>query len=133
MLGFRLGFRLGLRLLLRLRATLVVIAIVDVAAAAVEHHHLARLDLRRVAGIAVAVFPRARLQRPFEIDPRAFLEIFAANLGQTAPGHHAVPLGLFDELAVLVLVGFVRGYAQVADGGAVASVAQFGVLPQVVG
>ena len=47
------------------------------------------------------------------------------------PGHDAVPFGLFDELAVLILVGFVRGQAQVADSRAVAGIAQFGVLPQV--
>src|SRR5581483_844962 len=68
------------------------------AAAPAQHLHLVGDDLGGVAVLAFLVLPLAGLQASLDEDLRAFLEVFAHDLGELAEEHHAVPFG-----ALLVL------------------------------
>src|SRR6185503_754061 len=69
------------------------------AAGAIEHRQrrveALQHDLGRVAVLAVFVLPLARLQRAFEVNLRALLEVLLGDLGETlAEDHDAMPFGL---------------------------------------
>ena len=78
----------------------VVAAVRGAGAARIEHGELRiealQHDFGRVALVAVFVRPFARLQRAFEVDLRALLEILLDDLAQTfVEDDDAMPLGFF--------------------------------------
>ena len=133
---------------LRSRATLIrhwaagaeVVAAVGAGAAAtagIEHGELRiealQHDLGRVTLVAVFVRPFARLQRAFQVNLRALLEILLDDLAQTfVEDHHAMPLGFFLALAGgLVAPAFRGGHAQIRDRTAVLGAANFRIRTEI--
>src|SRR5208282_5554649 len=90
-------------------------------------------DLGRVAVLAGLVLPFARLQRAFEVNLRAFLEILLDDPAQILiEDDDAVPFGLFPPLAGrLVAPGLRRGDAQIRHRPAVLGATDFGVGTQI--
>src|SRR5580765_166309 len=107
------------------------------AAGAVEHGQrrveALQHDLGRVAVLAVLVLPFARLQRAFEINLRAFLEVLLGNLGEAlAADDDAMPFGLLAPFAGCLVAPAFRGRdPQIDDRAAVLSAADFGVGAQI--
>src|SRR5580765_1496230 len=58
-----------------------------------------RANFGRVALVAVAVDPLARLERALDVDRTPLAQILAGDLGLLSPHHDAVPLGAFLLLA----------------------------------
>src|SRR5262245_56875235 len=119
------------------RAEIAVIGAGATAACAVEHgqrriealqHHLGRITV-----LPVLVLPFACLQRAFEINLRALLQILLGDLREPfAEDHHAMPLGLFASLAgVLVAPGLRSRYAQIDDRTAVLGAADVRIGAQI--
>src|SRR5688500_5007209 len=78
------------------------------ALATSEHLHRVRADLGAVAVLALLVLPLAGAQAAFDVDLRAFLQVFARDLRQTPEEGDAMPLGRLLHLTarlVLPLVG----------------------------
>src|SRR4249919_3898830 len=103
------------------------------AAGAIEHRELRvealQHDLGRVAVLPVFVLPFARLQRAFEINLRAFLEVLLGDLGESlAEDHDAMPFGLLAPLAGRLVAPGLRGrHPQIDDRAAVLGAADLGV------
>ncbi len=67
------------------------------ALTAAQHLHGAadvNHDLGGVAILAALILPFTGLQGAFDVDLRAFTQVFARHFGQFAEQHDAVPLGL---------------------------------------
>ena len=107
------------------------------ASGAIEHRQrrveALQHDLGRVAVLAVLVLPFARLQRAFEINLRAFLEVLLGDLGEAlAEDHDAMPFGLLAPLAGCLVAPAFRGRdPQIDDRAAVLGAADFGVGAQI--
>src|SRR5690349_17955545 len=121
----------------RARRTEVAIVGACSAAGAIQHrqrrietlqHHL-----RGVAVLAVFVLPLARLQRTFEVNLRAFLEILLGDLGEAfAEDHHAMPFGLLAPFTGRLVPPALRCRdPQIDDGAAILGAADFGVGAQI--
>src|SRR4249919_2164219 len=107
------------------------------AAGAIEHRQrrveALQHDLGRIAVLAVFVLPFARLQRAFEVNLRAFLEVLLGDLGETlAEDHDAMPFGLLAPLAGRLVAPGLRGrHPQIDDRAAVLGAADLGVGAQI--
>src|SRR5664279_659802 len=107
------------------------------AAAGIEHGELRIEALQhhfgRVAVVAVLVLPFARLQRAFQVNLRALLEILLDDLAQAlVEDHHPVPLGFFLALAGgLVAPAFRGGHPQIRDRTAVLGAANFRIRTEI--
>src|SRR3954465_13951916 len=118
-------------------AALGVVAATSAAARAIEHgqrrveplqHHFGRVFLH-----ALLVGPFARLQRAFQVNLGALLEILLGDLGQPlVEDHHAVPLGFFLALAGrLVAPAFRRRDTHIHDRPAVLHAPHLRALAQI--
>jgi hypothetical protein len=137
-LAARLAGRRGLarrgRALRRAAARIAIAHVGRVAAHALaraQHLHGVGHDLGGVLVLAVLVLPLARLEAPFHVDLGALLQVLAGDLGQLAEEGHAVPLGLFLLVAVLVLPRLRGGDRDVRDRAPVRHVAGLGIAPEV--
>src|ERR1019366_5714224 len=107
------------------------------AAAGIEHGELRIEALQhhfgRVAVVAVLVLPFARLQRAFQVNLRALLEVLLDDLAQAfVEDHHPMPLGFFLALAGgLVAPAFRGGDPQIRDRTAVLGAATFGIRTEI--
>src|SRR6185369_16642974 len=106
-------------------------------AAALEHGQgrvkTLQHDFGRVFLDAALVGPFARLQRAFDVNLGALLQILLDNLAQRfGEDHDPVPLGLFLALTgALVAPGFRRGDAQISDRPPVLCPPDFRILAEV--
>src|SRR3954468_18479601 len=118
-------------------AALGVVAATSAAARAIEHgqrrvealqHHFGRVLLH-----ALLVGPFARLQRAFQVNLGALLQVLLGDLGQPlVEDHYAVPLGLFLALAGrLVAPALRRRDTHIHDRPAVLHAPHFGILAQI--
>src|SRR5262249_60466811 len=85
-----------------------------------------------LASVALLVLPLAGAQATFNVDLRAFAQVFAGDLGEPTEERHAVPLGallLFARL--LVAPALAGGDPQVRHRGARRHRASLGVRAQV--
>jgi len=107
------------------------------AAAGIEHRErrveALQNDLGRIFIVAVFVGPFARLQRAFQINLRALLQVLLDDLAQALiEDHHAVPLGLFLALAGgLVAPAFRGGHPQIRDRAAILGAANFRIRTEI--
>ena len=103
------------------------------AAGAVEQCQLAAEVLQHhfggIAVLAGLILPFARLQRAFDVNLRAFLEILLGDLAQIlVEDHDPVPLGLFTPLAGrLVLPVFRGGEPQICNRPPILGATDFGI------
>src|SRR5262245_26646529 len=90
-------------------------------------------DLGGVAVLAVLVLPFAGLQRAFEVNLRAFLEVLLDDLAEPlVEDHHPVPLGLLAPLpGRLVAPGLAGGDAQIGDRPAILGAPDLRIRPQI--
>src|SRR5664279_3180538 len=130
--------RLALARHARAAGTEVIAAVgAGAAAAGIEHGELRIEALQhhfgRVAVVAVLVLPFARLQRAFQINLRALLEILLDDLAQALiEDDDPVPLGFFLALAGgLVAPAFRGGDAEIGDRPAVLSAANFRIFAEI--
>src|SRR6267143_1858091 len=97
-----------------------------------EHLHALGDDFGGGALLAFLVLPLARAQGPFDVDLRAFLQVFAGDLGEAAEEHHAVPLGAFLFFSArLVFPGVGGGDRNVRDRSAFGVVTRLGIAPEI--
>src|SRR6266850_2903499 len=97
-----------------------------------EHLHAVGDDFGGGALLAFLVLPLARAQRSFDVDLRAFLQVFAGDLGQAAEEHDAVPLGAFLFFSArLVFPGVGGGGRNVGDRSAFGVVTRLGIAPEI--
>src|SRR5467141_1700293 len=97
-----------------------------------EHLHAVGDDFGGGALLALLILPLARAQGSFDVDLRAFLQVFAGDLGEAAEEHHAVPLGAFLFFSArLVLPGVGGGDRNVGDRSAFGVVTRLGIAPEV--
>lgn len=108
-----------------------LVALVLAVWAAAEHLHLIGDDFGDVAVLAVAILVLAGLDLAFDIDLLAFVQVFAADIGEAAPGDDVVPFGALLRLAVAVFELFAGGQREGGDGGAGGRVAQLGVFSEI--
>src|SRR5688572_10544308 len=95
------GLRLGGP---RLGRALARLARLPGTGARAEHLHGVGDDLGGVTIVTFLVLPLARAQPPLDVDLRAFLQIFAGDLGEARAKDDAVPFGLFLLLAARLVV-----------------------------
>jgi hypothetical protein len=104
---------------------------ISALAIAVQKHHIEGLYLSRVPGISVLILPLIRLEFAFEIDLRTLAQVLLTDLSEAVPGHHVVPLGLLDFIAVLIGVGFVCGEGHITDGRATVRVSKLRLVSEI--
>jgi len=98
------------------------------AATAAEHVHLFADDFGRVTVLSGLVLPFTGLQPPFDVNLRAFFQIFAGYFGQTVKKHDSMPFGGVLAFAALLVFPTPGGcQADGGDGAARGHVADFGV------
>src|SRR5476651_1429819 len=130
--------RLALARHARAAGTEVIAAVgAGAAAAGIEHGELRIEALQhhfgRVTVVTVLVLPFARLQRAFQINLRALLEILLDDLAQAlVEDHYPMPLGFFLALAGgLVAPAFRGGHPQIRDRTAVLGAANFRIRTEI--
>src|SRR6185503_3707149 len=101
------------------------------AAAAAEELDIVGDHLGRVALVAFLVLPRPRAQPALHVHLAALAEVLAAHLRLLSPHHHAVPLGSFLPLALLVGPGLVGREPELAHAGPVGCVAHLRVVAEI--
>src|SRR5687767_7163665 len=79
------------------------------AFASPEHLHHVAADLGRVAVLAVFVLPLARAQASFNVDLRAFLQVFASDRSEAPEECDAVPLSRLLHLPARLVFPAVGG------------------------
>src|SRR5690606_34516469 len=102
------------------------------ARAPAEHLHLVRDDLGRIAVVPVTILPFSRTQTAFDIDLRAFPQVFGRDFRQSAEHRDVVPFGPLLLLAGFLVSPRLAGrQAQVRDGAAARHVARLGIGAEV--
>src|SRR5581483_2125216 len=94
---------------------------------ALQHH------LGRIFVLAGLILPFARLQRAFEVNLRALLQILLGDAAEAlVEDHNAVPLGLLAALAgILVFPALRRCDAQIGDRTAVLRAADLRIRAEI--
>ena len=72
-------------------------------ALAIEHDQIVAIDLSEVALVPILIEVRARFKLALDIEAHALMDVLVHYIGHLPPEDHAVPLGLFLELAVRAL------------------------------
>ena len=86
--------------------------------------------MERPTPIAIPVFPFPGLNPAFNVNQLPFVQILAADLGQSGPGYDVVPLSASLAVTALVGPGVIRRDREIGDCTARTGLSHLGILSQ---